>query len=110
MRCLTLVALLCIAGLILFNNFSDSTADSSSSNLYVGGSGPGNYTTIQSALQYATNGSKIIIYPGVYHEHLFLNKSISLIGLYDVTIEGDSIGNVIHVTAEDVIIGRKNTH
>ena len=104
MKWLTLVTLLSVVGLILFSNFDDSSAASSSPNLYVGGSGSGNYTTIQSALQSATNGSKIIIYPGVYHEHLLINKSISITGLSNVILDGDGIGNVIHITVNNVIL------
>lgn len=48
--------------------------------LYVGGAGPGNYSTIQSAINNASDGDTIFIYNGMYYEHILINKSISLIG------------------------------
>jgi parallel beta-helix repeat protein len=48
--------------------------------LYVGGSGPGNYSTIQDAIDDAENGYLIYVYAGIYYEKLFINKSINLIG------------------------------
>ncbi|RLF47412.1 MAG: hypothetical protein DRN10_03875, partial [Thermoplasmata archaeon] len=36
--------------------------------LYVGGSGPNNYTSITEALGDASNGDTIFVYPGTYHE------------------------------------------
>ena len=49
--------------------------------LYVGGSGPNNYTSIQSAINDASNGYTIYVYPGNYNESIVMNKSISLIGI-----------------------------
>ncbi|HFD04901.1 MAG TPA: hypothetical protein ENJ25_02015 [Firmicutes bacterium] len=48
--------------------------------LYVGGSGPNNYTSIQSAINDADNGYTIYVYSGIYREHVRIYKSISLIG------------------------------
>ncbi len=51
--------------------------------LYVGGSGPNNYTSIQSAINDASNGYTIYVYPGNYNESIVINKSISLIGIME---------------------------
>jgi parallel beta-helix repeat protein len=48
--------------------------------LFVGGSGPGNYTTIHEALEHSHDGDTIFVYQGSYYEDLTINKSISLIG------------------------------
>jgi parallel beta-helix repeat protein len=49
--------------------------------LYVGGSGPGNYTRIQDAVDNASDGDTIFVYIGRYYEHaITMNKKISLIG------------------------------
>ncbi len=49
--------------------------------LYVGGSGPENYTTIQSAIDDANNGDTVFVYSGIYYENnIFINQSITLIG------------------------------
>ncbi len=50
--------------------------------LYVGGSGPNNYTKIQDAINDAVNGDTVFVYDesSPYQEILTINKSISLIG------------------------------
>jgi len=48
--------------------------------LYVGGSGPGNYTKIQDAVDNATDGDTVFVYTGTYFESILLWKSISLVG------------------------------
>jgi len=49
--------------------------------LYVGGSGPGNYTTIQSAIDAASPGDNVFVYSGMYNESIVVNKNqLTLIG------------------------------
>jgi len=48
--------------------------------LYVGGSGIGNYTTIQSAIDNASDGDTVFVYSGTYYENVIVYKSICLIG------------------------------
>lgn len=48
--------------------------------LYVGGSGPNNYTKIQDAIDNSTNGDIVFVYNGTYYENIIINKSINLIG------------------------------
>ena len=48
--------------------------------LYVGGSGPGNYSKIQDAIDDASDGDTVFVYNGTYNESVVVNKSISLIG------------------------------
>ncbi|KAA0009241.1 MAG: hypothetical protein FE036_00850, partial [Thermoplasmata archaeon] len=42
--------------------------------LYVGGSGPNNYTKIQDAIDNASNGDTIKVYNGIYKENVVINK------------------------------------
>jgi parallel beta-helix repeat protein len=48
--------------------------------LYVGGTGPGNYTTIQDAIDHAANGDTVFVYNGTYYENLMIERSIKVIG------------------------------
>jgi parallel beta-helix repeat protein len=48
--------------------------------LYVGGSGPGNYSRIQDAIDNAIDGDTVFVYSGTYYENLVVTKSISVIG------------------------------
>lgn len=59
---------------------SNSLPQLFSTTLYVGGSGPGNYSKIQDAINDSTHGDKVYVYSGVYYEELIINTSISLIG------------------------------
>jgi parallel beta-helix repeat protein len=61
---------------------STRTLFSSGNTLYVGGSGGGNYTTIQSAVENASNGDTVFVYDegSPYYENITIDKSINLIG------------------------------
>ena len=74
--------------------------------LYVGGSGPGNYTTIQSAIDDADSGDTIFVYSKLYIENVVVDKSINLIGEdKDTTIiDGNGSGVVINILADFVKI------
>ena len=69
--------------------------------LYVGGSGEGNYSFIQDAINISSNGDTIFVYEGVYYENIKANKSISLIGENKDTtiITGNDSFNVITIDA-----------
>jgi len=73
---------------------------------YVGGSGANNYTKIQDAIDDATDGDIIFVYNGIYHEHIVINKRITLMGQNRETtiIDGDETGDVIYITADGVSI------
>jgi len=75
---------------------------------YVGGSGPGNYTNIQDAINNSVDGFTIFVYDdsSPYYENLFIDISINLIGENKDTtiIDGRNIGDVAYVTADFVNI------
>jgi parallel beta-helix repeat protein len=48
--------------------------------LYVGGSGPNNYTNINDAIEEANDNDTIFVYSGIYYEYIRLYKSLKLIG------------------------------
>ena len=90
--------------------YSDDKTYSSTSNgnwLYVGGSGPGNYTSIQAAINAASNGDTIYVYHKTYHEIINVNKSVHLIGenKTNTILDGtDFTIDLLEVSADDVTI------
>jgi parallel beta-helix repeat protein len=100
---------------------SGTTRGASGKTLYVGGTGPGNYSSIQEAINNASEGDTVYVYSGTYYEtghwfqnhqghdhyaHFFIRKSITLIGEDKNTtiIEGNNYGHVIDVRATNVTI------
>ena len=61
-------------------NLKTSIKQNNGTTLFVGGSGPGNYTNIQDAIDDASDGDTIFVYSGVYPADIIIDKSISLIG------------------------------
>lgn len=74
--------------------------------LYVGGSGPGNYSRIQDAINDANDGDTVFVYDdsSPYHESIVVNKSINLIGENKNTtiIDGSGYWNGIIISADRV--------
>jgi len=74
--------------------------------LYVGGSGEGNYTRIQDAINDSNDGDIVFVYNGVYYENVEINKSITLKGQNknNTIIDGGGVGNVFYITGESASI------
>ena len=76
--------------------------------LFVGGSGPGNYSKIQDAIDDSLNGDTVFVYDdsSPYYENIIVNKSISVFGENKTTTSIDGIvgGNVVSVQADGVRI------
>lgn len=75
--------------------------------LYVGGIGPGNYTSIQKAINSAAPGDTVYLYSGVYTEQLMISSTLVTIQGEDrdtTIIDGAGRGNVINVTGDRVFI------
>jgi parallel beta-helix repeat protein len=75
---------------------------------YVGGSGEGNYSKIQDAIDNASDGDTVFVYDdsSPYYEHILINKSISLIGedLDTTIIDGGRNGTIVRIASVDVNI------
>jgi parallel beta-helix repeat protein len=76
--------------------------------LYVGGSGGGNYTRIQDAIDNASDGDTVFVYndSSPYYENLIVDKSISLIGEdRDTTvINPEWSDTIIYVSSDNVVV------
>ncbi len=68
---------------------------------YVGGAGVGNYTTIQDAIDAASDGDIIKVYPGTYDGPVVINKEIKLMG--DPAIDGHG-GYGIKIEANNTLV------
>ncbi|HMA84005.1 MAG TPA: NosD domain-containing protein, partial [Candidatus Thermoplasmatota archaeon] len=70
---------------------------------YVGGSGPGNFSTIQNAIDNANDYDSIFVYNGVYNENIIIDKKISLIGEQQSStiIEGNNFASTVTIEQDD---------
>ena len=75
--------------------------------LYVGGSGPGNYTNIPDAMDNASNGDTIFVYSGIYGT-LTIRKSLTIIGesKYTTVLNGSGLNahDAVAIEADDVTL------
>ncbi len=76
--------------------------------LHAGGSGPGNYTTIQAAIDAAAAGDTVYVYHdhAPYYEHLTITTPLTLQGEAKETtiVDGNGTGDVITVQASSCTI------
>jgi parallel beta-helix repeat protein len=76
--------------------------------LYVGGTGPGNYSTIQEAIDDTSNGDTVFVYDdsSPYYENIDVDKSINLIGedKHTTIIDGNFDWYVVSIRADSVTI------
>lgn len=73
---------------------------------YVGGGGPGNYTTIQAAINAASVGDVIYVFSKTYSENVIVSKSLALIGEDKQTtiVDAGSTGSAVTITSDSVDI------
>ena len=92
------------------NHLSSFISENNGNNgktLHVGGDGPNNYTSIQSAINNAKDGDTVFVYDdsSPYYENIVIDKSINLIGENkDTTVIEGKNDNVIHIKANDADI------
>jgi len=72
------------------NGQSLRNLDSGGNTLYVGGTGPGNYSSIQDAIEDANPGDTVFVYNGIYNEDILIEKD-----LHNLNLVGEDRLNVI---------------
>ena len=78
---------------------------------------PGDFSSIQQAVNNVSSGDTIFVHTGIYSEHVVINKSIALVGENrdSTIIDGSQSGNVIYivntanVTIEGFTVRRSGT-
>ncbi len=67
---------------------------------------PDDYSTIQAAIANANEGDTIFVSAGTYHEHLAVNKTVSLVGEGPslTTINGNGTGRTVSIEADNVTL------
>ncbi len=71
--------------------------------LYVGGSGPGNYSSIQAAVDDASDGDTVVVYDGTYREHVTVTSSVTVTGAStDAVVDAQGHGTAFHLVAPGI--------
>jgi len=72
--------------------------------LYVGGSGPGNYTKIQDAIDDANYGDTVFVYAGIYYENITIYREITVLGENkdSTIIDGYETDDVVYITRNGI--------
>ena len=86
--------------LLVVQPLSDCTQVDAANTIYV----PGDFPTIQEAIDNATSGDTIIVSNGRYKENLNIYKSLTVQGAHESTtlIDGMKNGDTVWVHADDV--------
>jgi len=100
---ISIITVLIIASWIPTTN---SDTPMKTTTLYVGGIGPGNYTTIQSAINASISGDTIFVYVGTYNCNIHVKKTLTLIGenKNDTIIAGNGYSEVVNISKDNVSI------
>jgi parallel beta-helix repeat protein len=112
-RILTKLGGIGLIGILLISGFglSDgrnvtSVVSMNGRTLYVGGSGPGNYTKIQDAADNASDGDTVFVYDdsAPYYENIAIHSSIRLIGENRETTSIEGGNYAVSIYADDVTV------
>jgi parallel beta-helix repeat protein len=90
----------------LTNILPNLNINASASIIYVDIKGGQEYTSIQNAINDASNGDTIYVNSGSYHENIYINKKINLIGEGKgiSIIDGNMNTNVIYLSTHNITI------
>jgi len=102
---LMLLLIIVLGGLLRFNAFDFVKAEVSQFDpnvIYV----PGNFSTIQEAVNNATSGDTILVANGTYKEQITIDKPLELIGenRSNTIIDANGAGYVVKITSNNVTL------
>ena len=114
-KCLAVGIILLFVGIAYAPAIAQNTEKQSVSRgtwLYVGGSGPGNYSRIQDAVNDSSNGDTVFVFSGYYHERVNVSKTIHLLGEDKVTTilyheEGERLllgKPILNISSDGVVV------
>jgi parallel beta-helix repeat protein len=103
-RCTVVLFFMLLCSVFTVSLLVEKGEAASGNTLYVGGSGTGNYTSIQSAINDAVNGDTIFVYNGIYYENIVVDKTLDVIGenVENTIIDGGGSGDVVSISAHYV--------
>ncbi len=109
-----LVLLFVVSGFTVSINCEQESFHSGGNTLYVGGTGPGNYSTIQSAIENASDGDIVFVFNGTYtmSEDVGIYNEIVLMGedVESVFIENEQTKKTLYIFADQVGIYNFSFH
>jgi len=99
-----LMGLLFLVGVTVL--FALAAQNVSAATLTVDDDGEAEYTTIQEAIDNATEGDTIRVWEGIYYENVLVNETMSLVGngSEETTIDGGGNDDVVKISADWVNI------
>jgi len=108
---LGIVVLFVGAGVVSAFNIDNKLETLNNGNwLYVGGSGEGNYSKIQDAIDNASDGDTVFVYDDIspYYENIIIEKPINLVGEEKNTtiIDGNGVENTVFITDNKISISK----
>ncbi len=105
---ITIIFIVIVASISIYflSNFKNSNEQNDKKSFFVSINGKGNYSSIQEAIDSASNNDSIYVSNGTYFENIIITKSIDLFGedKNSTIIDGNSSGTVIHILADFVKI------
>ncbi|MFA5771490.1 MAG: NosD domain-containing protein [Thermoplasmata archaeon] len=99
-----LAAFVLLVGIIGILALVFAAGGAKAATLMVSAGGGQQYTTIQAAVDAASDGDTVYVYNGIYNEHLTIPKAIDLIGENQTTtiIDGESKETVVSIASDYV--------